>query len=100
MVSGLTGAGIGRCGTPTPSDKGFFFDFLTPETQQPFKFNILGQNRSEIDGFGVQEGFQMVQEGRSSSLTKYEPVASHEDPIYSDFHGYGDALPIQLSQKE
>ena len=45
--------------------------------------------------FGVQGGFQMVQQDGSSALTKYEPVASHEDPIYNNFHGYGEALSTQ-----
>ena len=58
-------------------------------------------NRSEIDGFVILEGFQMVQEGRSSSLTKYEPVSSHEDPLYNDANIYTTSgIPSGSSSKD
>ena len=33
----------------------------------------------------MQQGFQEVSTGRISVLTKYEPVASHGEPIYNQF---------------
>ena len=33
----------------------------------------------------VQQGFQKVHTGRSSVLTKYEPVGTHDDPVYNSF---------------